>query len=346
MLKKLTLSQLLTSVTDKSKLKGIHLHLVSDDAFLFLLKEKLKKQFGDFVLLDGPQAMQKWCETYATPNLFGDQPPHIVMFPEKGGVKVWKPWYQMLQKHLQDVKESAVPYSCFILPLSLRTTLNQADLKEFDSSSVTFSPQLQEQQICGTALAKLFSFSQKQSAPDLAVMVEKALRYYNENLISVYQHWERMEKSSLNFEEALLSHVEINAFDVVQAVAERDVPLVHMRLKQCMESALEANAVWGALVHFMKQCAHLRAQVEGQPNSQNLKKAFDVLQIPFPMQERLSKVMRHYSALEISHFFLAAPQIELLLRKQRSSWDILAHEIQSWVTGFSWSPYKESRSEA
>lgn len=215
---------------------------------------------------------------------------------------------------------------------SLRHTITEEFFPKAEIS-ICYAQNDLERQKCTEILAEHYrqfstdSFNQKYPHNnDIPCLAEIASLHYNGNLYQCALHFERMAKSGLSFEDAKLNDTEISGFDIISTLLENNLQLLEFRLRQHADNGEDATSIFGALVYFFKQLAHVYAELE---HTSNIDMALRHAKIPYPAQNNIKNALSKIPYEKVEHFFSICAKLELSLRESKNAHQVLFFELRN-----------------
>jgi len=270
-------------------------------------------------------AIQDYVVHLSEGGLFGTPLPAMVLINDKWTLKQWNAEKEILKRL---PTHTDVP-SWFFVPLSSRNFFKEADFPNGTLFYLCYEPNETDLMRCVEMLFDRYAFLKSKTRQERVEICCAALESYSQDLLSCDMHFERMEKGRFSFAEALSGSPEINAFSVVDAIAQGQTHLIELRLQQCADGGQDALSIFMALAYFMKQLVAVQAAFA---ETKNMRSAFDMAKIPFPAQKRLEKALKHIDSVKVISFFAAASKIEMELKIQKYPHHFLAVEVLSWLS--------------
>ncbi len=300
--------------------------LSDEGVFASLLRERLEREApgAKAIVFSGKAPASAFLEHASQGGMFEEPEPCLVHWTEKISAKQWEAELAFLRR-----LPTPPPLLCaFLLPTSARAILKPTDLTALDTF-LCWSPSEPEAARAADALFQRHPALRETPAARRQTWVVQAVEHYGADLSLVDAHFRRMNDTGLPFEDAFAGTGEVGGFDIVEALARRDVELLHVRTRQCEESGENPGSVLMAVAYFLRQVAAVQGALEAQGNRRDLRAAFDEARVPFPSQARVQKALGHFDATRIARFFFAAGPLELNLRTHRDPFGLLAVELAS-----------------
>ena len=275
-----------------------------------------------YQFFEGKNATSECVDALGQGGLFAETLPAIIKLPEKLSAKLWTEIKETLERI-----PSPPPVSVVLLAnTSSRNIIKEVDLKNLKAEAfLSYGPTDSDAIKCAELLALQYALLKKKSQPELRDFAVKAVEHYAASLSSVDSHFERMQNSLLSFEDAFLGGPQVGAFHVVDALAKGQPQLIELRMQQCAEAGEDAGAILMAICYFLRQVAAVLAECGG--NTSNLRPVFDTLEIPYPSQAKITQAIKILNPSKLSHFFLIAPELEMMTRLQKKPHSLLSHEL-------------------
>lgn len=307
--------KLITNILSDKLLPGLNIVLSDLPIFHQLAEERFRKQHMNVERFEGKGAILEFVESAGSANLFGTPSASLIELNSKYTEKQWKEELT----HLKRIGNySEVPGFLFG-PTSLRHAIKET--KDAPPLWLCYSPQDSELIKCAEKLASRYNELSKNNLSEIAAF---AVEQYAGDLVSIDLHFDRMAKFGSSAKDASLMQSEVTSFQVVDALCKADKAAVELRIQQCEASGEDAGAIFSAVTYFMRQFLQVKARHE---NQKNLKAVLDELRIPFPSHGRMQLALKNLSADAVNTYFLAAPCIELEIRKSKNPYSLLAYEL-------------------
>lgn len=323
-MQRLDASRLLELILGNNK-KSIFLLLADDPIFKRIAFAALEgDQSGVPKVYNGKSAVSDFVNATASGGIFAEPTGAIVELQQKYTAK------QFLEEMapLSRLPRPSPVRGFFMGSAQIRNFINEEVFRGIGEVILTYSPSDTDLQRCAEILLKRHKGLKERVKDRISEMCALAVEQYSGDLTACDCHFERMQTLSLKFEEALVNQSEVNAFQVVDALAQGNSYLLELRIQQCALVGEDASGILMAIVYFLKQVALVRAQLSTNTNgTANLKSVLERLHIPFPSHNRIGKAVRLWDNSRLASFFLGAAQLELTLRSHKAPHNFLATEL-------------------
>jgi DNA polymerase III delta subunit len=267
----------------------------------------------------GKTAIADCVNEAAAGSLFAPAAPAVVELEAKVTAKQWE---TDLKSILRLPRPPESPIFIFA-PTALRNTIKEDKFP--GECGICWAPEAAEARRCVSVLAKRYAKLSKASADTMENYANAALDYYSGDLLSIDLHFERMERTGVDFEGAFIGQTGATAFHVVDALAQADAVLIELKMQQCQTSGEDAAPILKAVAAFLRQLAQIHS---GRERVSNLEMVLDNLNIRVPAQrKRLQMALPRISPERIAQFFLFAPELEMVLRSHPMPHELLASEF-------------------
>jgi DNA polymerase III delta subunit len=319
-MQKYTASKLLENLFTPPRKPGLRVVFCDDEIFRrAALEAFLKLEMGIPKSYSGKTAIADCVNEAAAGSLFSPAAPAVVELEAKLTAKQWE---VDLKAILRLPKPPESPIFIFA-PTSLRNTIKEDKFP--GECGICWSPEALEARRCVAVLARRYPKLSKASGDTLESCANTALDYYSGDLLSVDLHFERMERTGVDFEGAFIGQTGATAFHVVDALAQADAVLIELKMQQCQTSGEDAAPILKAVAAFLRQLAQLHA---GRERTPNLDMVLDNLNVRVPAQrKRLQMALSRIAPERIAQFFLFAPELEMSLRSHSMPHELLASEL-------------------
>ncbi len=314
-------SKLITSLLNSNFNPSVTL-VVSDMPILEkIARESIEKNTNKKPkIFQDKNAIESMMTYLSAGSMFEEVLPCIVEIPEKITNKKWSEEKKLL-KNIPTPFENCI---YFFAPMALKSIFKSDDFPKNSNLFFSYEPSAQDLLLCIKNLCSRYMTLAKNGENFLNEITRLAVEYYSNDLYSCDAHFSRMENGKLSFHDALSGQPEINAFHLVDAIAQNNPYLLELRLSQCGDCGVEPSGILMALVYFLKQVISTLAALE---KNNNLKQAFDSAHIPYPAQARIQLGLKHLNTEKIKLFFTKASTIEMNLRIQKNPHEYLAIEL-------------------
>ena len=301
--------------------KNISLLLCDDPIFKRIALAALEiRQKSVPVVYSGKTAVTDFVNATASGGLFSEP---------TGAFVELQPKYTVKQFNEEMIPIARIPrpspvQAFFLGSTQIRNSVNEEVFKDLGEVVLTYSPSDTDLLRCAEVLLKRHEGLDAQVGKKISEVCALALEQYSGDLTACDTHFQRMATLVLTFDQALVAQSEVNAFHVVDALAQGNRYLLELRMQQCAMAGEEAGGILMALVYFLKQVTHVQAQL--QKNS-NLKSVLEALHIPFPSHNRIGKAVKLFDSARLARFFFSASHLEITLRSHKSPHNFLAVEL-------------------
>ncbi len=327
-MQKLSFLALLDQLLDpKSERSNRHLFLCDSPLVERLLEEENQSRTGTSLQkTDKIADASELVENLATPPLFDEPRPALLLLPNKLSKSQWTQLEKSLQRLVDAPDASVLPPLWMVGGTALRRVVGEA---RSCTVSLTYSPPRHEWPRCAEKLMSRYSFLQQQAATKRDQTLALALQCYESDFVMIDNHFKRMNEAELPFEEVFLDSPEVSVYQFVDAVSQGDTAQVVSRLRQCQKSGEQAGRVLSALHSHLRQLLRFVASRKaGQPE----REVFQKLGIPFPAQAKFSAAEKHIPLQKALKFLRFAPQLEIQLRQSPHAYDLLCIEVSELLS--------------
>jgi DNA polymerase III delta subunit len=313
-------SKLLENLLTPPRKPQLRVVFCDDEIFRRAALEAFSKlEMGAPRSYSGKTAIADCVNEAAAGSLFSPAAPAVVELEAKLTAKQWE---ADLKSILRLPRPPESPIFIFA-PTALRNTIKEDKFP--GECGICWAPEAPDARRCVGVLAKRYSKLNKASPETIEGYANAALDYYSGDLLSIDLHFERMERTGVDFEGAFIGQTGATAFHVVDALAQADAVLIELKMQQCQTSGEDVTPILKAVAAFLRQLAQLHA---GRERVSNLDMVLDNLNIRVPAQrKRLQMALPRISPERIAQFFLFAPELEMVLRSHPMPNELLASEF-------------------
>lgn len=295
--------------------------IFSDDAIYrrLALDSFVKLNVGAPKVYSGKTAVADCVNDAAAGSLFAPPAPAVVDLEAKLTAKQWEVDLKSVSR-LPSVLEAPI---YLFAPIALRNVIKS---EKFPGECIIcWSPDVGEARRGVAVLAKRYPKLAQIASNIFENYTNLALDYYSSDLMAIDLHFERMERSGVDFEGAFMGQTGTNAFHVVDALAQGDAMLLELKMQQCVVAGEDPAPILKAVSAFLRQLAQVFAALE---RTAHLAAVLDNLNIRVPAQKkRFEMAVARFTPAQVAQFFWVAPDLEMQLRSHPMPHDLLSTEL-------------------
>lgn len=271
------------------------------------------------LVFTGPKVAGDFVEAFAGRGMFSTgKEEYLVDFTDAFTKKEWTPALEALTRIPTPPDANAVLF----LPAAARAFVDPDKLRALGPTWLSYPPSEADGLSCAMALAQRHGCAAKETTAQAAL----ALSLYAGDLVALDQHFERMARYKLAFDDAFAgARADISPFHVLDALAGGRPAELRIKLRQCEDAKVEAPAVFATALSFIQQLCRVRAGLESRRTP--LRAVFETERIPFPMQARFEHALRSLPHAACVNFLARAACTETALRAARDPFALLTVEL-------------------